>query len=112
MADKSASRTKPWKAPASTVGARGSDGESRRPSADASVSTTPPVKGYADTLTTPRLTSAKEGLSSREAVSPVPGSPPLPEQTVEPVELKPGPRHNLRQKRRAGTTSARGKLAA
>ena len=110
---KSASRLEPWKA--AGFNCRRTWERHGKPSSAprvASVSTTLPCKGYADTLATPRLTSAKKGLPSADAVFPVTGSPPPPEQTVEPVEPKPEPRHKLRPKRRAGTTSARGRLAA
>jgi hypothetical protein len=109
----SASRLEPWKAFGIKRRAWERRGKPTPPEATTQVCPQhSPVRDKRTHLRRPRLTSAKEGLSSREAVSPVTGSPPPPEQTVERVGSKPEPRHNLGQKRRAGTTSARGKLAA
>ena len=111
----SASRLKPWKAFGIERRAWERRGKPAPPQAETTTqvgSVASPEREYATHLRRPRPTAAKEGRSRREAVSPVTGSPPPPEQTVEPVELKPEPRHNVGQKRRAGTTSARGKLAA
>ena len=86
---------------ASTVGAvesgglqpsgMGAAGETVRP-AEATSQVCPqhsPVKGYADTLASPHLISAKEG-SPRGGSLPVTGSPPPPEQTVEPGRTETG----------------------